>query len=104
MYEKYKSYVYGSCPLLDCHAQNQAVLPLGMCDDVRQGGTKVYCPRCQEIYYPKSSRLENIDGAFFGTSFPHIFFLSYTHLVPANPPRIYVPRIYGFKVCRDAGR
>lgn len=98
MFEKYNSYVYGSCPLLDCHAQNQAVLPMGLSDAVGRNGTKIYCPRCKELYIPKSSKLENIDGAYFGTSFPHLFFLTYPHLRPASEPRTYIPRIFGFKM------
>lgn len=98
MWEKFAGYVYGSCPLLDCHAQNQAVLPVGLSDSVGQGGTKVFCPRCKEIYNPKSGRLEVLDGAYFGTSFPHLFFLTYPNLKPNSPPRNYVPRIFGFKV------
>lgn len=50
MFEKYTSYVYGSCPLLDCHAQNQAVLPLGASDNLRIGGTKVYCPSVKRFF------------------------------------------------------
>lgn len=98
MFEKYSNYEYGSCPLLDCHAQNQAVLPMGLSDVLGQGGAKVFCPRCIELYEPKSTKLESIDGAFFGTSFSHLFFLTYPHLKPATEPRSYVPRIFGFKV------
>ncbi|CAD7928376.1 unnamed protein product [Amoebophrya sp. A25] len=98
MFDKYNSYVYGSCPLLDCHAQNQAVLPIGVTDVVGQNGAKVYCPRCKEVFHPKSAKLEIIDGAFFGTSFAHLFFLTYPHLKPTSEPRNYIPRIFGFKV------
>eukprot|EP00392_Amoebophrya_sp_AT5.2_P014098 g14236.t1 len=98
MMDKYNNYVYGSCPLLDCHAQNQAVLPVGLTDVVGQSGAKVYCPRCKEVFHPKSSKLEVIDGAFFGTSFCHLFFLIYPHLKPSSEPRNYIPRIFGFKV------
>jgi len=98
MFEKYNSYIYGSCPLLDCHAQNQAVLPMGMSDALGRGGTKVYCPRCKELYNPKSSKLDSIDGSYFGTSFPHLFFLTYPHLKPSSEPRSYISRIFGFRV------
>jgi len=101
MFEKYNSYVYGSCPLLDCHAQNQAVLPIGLSDTLGRSGTKIYCPRCKEIFNPKSSKLEVLDGAFFGTSFPHLFFLTYPHLKPSSDARTYVPRIFGFKVSQQ---
>jgi len=58
----------------------------------------VYCPHCREIYFPRSSRLECLDGAYFGTSFAHLFFLTYQHLVPQSMPTPYVPRLYGFKI------
>jgi len=43
-------------------------------------------------------------GAYFGTTFPHLFFQTYPELLPSSSPqppygmRIYIPRIYGFKV------
>lgn len=98
MLDKYNAFVYGTCPLSQCEATNQAVLPIGMSDLLRQNAAKVYCPHCREIYFPKSSRLECLDGAYFGTSFAHLFFLTYQHLVPSAMPQPYVPRIYGFKI------
>lgn len=96
MLEKFNGNTFGHCPLMSC--ENQAVLPIGMSDLLRQSAAKVYCVRCQEIFFPKSSRLECLDGAYFGTSFPHLFFLTYPHLVPEGAPEIYIPRIYGFKI------
>jgi len=99
MLEKYQAKTFGFCPNAFCDSQDQqAVLPCGVSDLLRHGTTKVFCPRCQEIYIPKSTKLEALDGAYFGSSFCHMFFLTYSHLVPTSPPRLYVPRIYGFKV------
>eukprot|EP00929_Paragymnodinium_shiwhaense_P081922 TRINITY_DN42979_c0_g1_i1.p2 TRINITY_DN42979_c0_g1~~TRINITY_DN42979_c0_g1_i1.p2 ORF type:complete len:245 (-),score=62.22 TRINITY_DN42979_c0_g1_i1:170-904(-) len=98
MLEKYNAYVYGICSLVHCEEQNQAVLPIGMSDLLRQSAAKVYCPCCQEIYLPKSLRLDSLDGAYFGTSFAHLFFLTYQHLMPQHLPVPYVPRLYGFKI------
>mmetsp|Transcript_112860 Transcript_112860/g.298079 ORF Transcript_112860/g.298079 Transcript_112860/m.298079 type:complete len:261 (+) Transcript_112860:117-899(+) len=102
MLDKYNAYVYGTCPNIVCESMNQAVLPIGTSDLLRQGAAKVYCPHCKEIYHPKSSRLECLDGAYFGTSFAHLFFLTYQHLVPQSIPQPYVPRLYGFKVHKSA--
>ena len=89
---------------------------------------KLYCPNCNDIYTPSSSRYGGVDGAFFGTTFAHLFFHTYREYAPvpfipkrspASPPnsqthlvqnpnsyggqkrpehRVYIPRIYGFKV------
>mmetsp|Transcript_130013 Transcript_130013/g.404414 ORF Transcript_130013/g.404414 Transcript_130013/m.404414 type:complete len:274 (-) Transcript_130013:19-840(-) len=98
MLDKFSAYVYGTCPLEQCENLKQAVLPIGMSDLLRQSPARVYCPHCKEVYFPKSSRLECLDGAYFGTSFPHLFFLTYPQLAPASIPQSFVPRIYGFKI------
>merc|ERR1719221_1209621 len=102
MLDKYNAFVYGTCSLAQCDALKQAVLPIGMSDLLRQSAAKVYCPHCKEIYYPKSSRLECLDGAYFWTSFAHFFFLSYPHLMPQSIPTHFVPRIWGFKIHKSA--
>jgi casein kinase II subunit beta len=98
MLEKYQGSVYGTCPLAQCEATNQAVLPIGTSDILRQSAAKVFCPHCNELYFPKSSRLECLDGAYFGTTFAHLFFLTYGHIVPTTMPTVFVPRLYGFKI------
>eukprot|EP00440_Ansanella_granifera_P010899 gb/GFBE01011822.1/.p1 GENE.gb/GFBE01011822.1/~~gb/GFBE01011822.1/.p1 ORF type:complete len:275 (+),score=48.94 gb/GFBE01011822.1/:1-825(+) len=98
MLDKYNARVYSTCPLMQCDSLQQAVLPIGTSDLLRQSSAKVYCPHCREMYFPKSSRLESLDGAYFGTTFAHLFFLTYQHLVPPAMPTPFVPRIYGFKI------
>ena len=44
-----------------------------------------------------------IDGAFFGSTFPHLFLQTYGELRPARCTRQYVPRVFGFKVHQGAG-
>lgn len=41
-------------------------------------------------------------GAHFGTTFPHLLFQSFPELVPRAPTKIYVPRIFGFRVSERA--
>merc|ERR1712154_585532 len=81
MLEKYSTYTYGICPNAECEAIKQAVLPIGS-DRCRQASAKVFCPRCNEIYHPRSPRLDQIDGAYFGSSFPHMFMMLYHHVRP----------------------
>lgn len=58
---------------------------------------KLYCAKCEDVYSPKSSRHAVIDGAYFGTSFPHILFQVYPALIPQKSNERYAPRCFGFK-------
>jgi len=80
MLEKYKKADFGRCPRVLC--QSQPLLPVGLTDVPYEKSVKLYCGRCEDIYSPKSSRHGSIDGAYFGTSFPHLLFLVYPHLIP----------------------
>jgi hypothetical protein len=74
-----------------------------MSDNLKVSRFKVYCPRCEEVYIPKFKYV-NIDGAFFGTSFPHQFLKHYSQAV-ILPPKIYhyEPQISGFKIMGKRG-
>ncbi|KAG2373651.1 hypothetical protein C9374_011940 [Naegleria lovaniensis] len=96
MEEKFRQVHFGRCPRVHC--QGQAVLPVGQSDNIRESSVKIYCPRCNDIYYPRSSRHRGIDGAYWGTTFPHLFLIQYDNLIPKPPTEVYVPKIYGFKV------
>jgi hypothetical protein len=79
------------------------VLPVGLSDALRTSRFKTYCPRCDEVYLPKARQV-NIDGAYFGTSFPHVFMQHYP-LAIILPPKIYYyePKIFGFKIAGKRG-
>lgn len=94
--EKYKKSDFGKCPRVMC--DGHALLPLGQSDLPNQNMVKLYCPKCEDIYNPKSTRHSSIDGAYFGTSFHSILFQVYPALNPEKSSRRYEPRIYGFKV------
>jgi len=96
MKEKFESNKFGRCPRVFC--QRQPVLPVGQSDIPRMNNVKLFCPRCQDIYYPKLSRHAVIDGAYFGTTFPHLLLQMYPDLQPPRNRLQYVPRIYGFKI------
>ncbi|KAJ5135828.1 Casein kinase II regulatory subunit alpha-helical [Penicillium bovifimosum] len=96
MLEKYKKSEFGKCPRVMC--DGHALLPVGESDLPNISTVKLYCPKCEDIYNPKSTRHSSIDGAYFGTSFHSILFQVYPALNPEKSSRRYEPRIYGFKV------
>jgi casein kinase II subunit beta len=79
MYEKYRAAIFGRCPHVFC--QGQPVLPVGLSDLPRGYSVNVFCPRCHGLFFPRSTRQANIDGAYFGTTFPHLYLM--THAVCA---------------------
>ena len=58
---------------------------------------KIFCPRCGEAYVPPLQTTP-LDGAFFGPTFPHLFFMTFEDEVPRADPEKFVPRIYGFRI------
>ena len=79
MREKYLSGRFGTCSRVLCERHN--VIPIGMSNEIRTSRVKVFCPRCQEVYYPKERNGE-MDGAYFGNSFPHVLLQSYPDMYP----------------------
>jgi hypothetical protein len=71
---------------------------------------KIFCPKCQCVYHPPPVRSRSshhggagatgVDGAAFGTTFPHLFLMTFSNLVPDPLPQnsSYVPRVFGFRV------
>ncbi|KAL7580811.1 hypothetical protein ACA910_001088 [Epithemia clementina (nom. ined.)] len=96
MYEKYRTAAFGRCPQVFC--QGQPVLPVGLSDLPRNYTVNVFCPRCQGLFFPRSTRQANIDGAYFGTTFPHLYLMTHPDMVPSRPSQTYVPRVYGFRI------
>lgn len=100
MVEKYENVEFGRCPRVLC--SGQPALPVGQTDVPRTNTVKLFCPRCQDIYYPRLRRHSNIDGAYFGTTFPHLLLQTYPDLYPAPSEAKYVPKIYGFRIHSSA--
>ena len=75
---------------------------------------KIFCPKCQCVYHPPPVRSRSshhggagtagVDGAAFGTTFPHLFLMTFSNLVPDPLPKdsAYVPRVFGFRVHMSA--
>jgi casein kinase II subunit beta len=90
MLDKYKHAEFGRCPRVLC--QTQPLLPVGLTDTPYEKSVKLFCGRCEDIYSPKSSRHGSIDGAYFGTSFPHLLFLVYPTLIPPKIGKVEIAK------------
>lgn len=98
MHKKHYLLDFGSCPRWLC--RGAPVIPLGIRDEPKIEGVKVYCPSCQDVYNPwnPAPSSSTLDGAYFGTTFAHLFCMTYEHATPAQAREDYVPRIFGFRV------
>ena len=76
--------LYGSRPTL-----------VGLSDIPGEAMVKLYCPKCMDVYTPKSSRHHHTDGAYFGTGFPHMLFMVHPEYRPKRPANQFVPRYLG---------
>ena len=91
--------VFGKCPRHFCTGQN--CLPVGSFlffeisihffpgenSRIGQSAVKIFCPRCKQIYNPK--HYYDLDGAYFGPSFPAAFLMQFPNLCP--PPPVQIP-------------
>lgn len=97
MNSKFKERAFGTCQRVLC--ENNPVLPVGISDRPNQCSMRVFCPRCRDIYIPRSKRGQAFDGAWFGTTFPHFLLQSYKEHGSSTAHKVaYVPRIFGFKL------
>jgi casein kinase II subunit beta len=78
MAEKYELQHFGTCPRVHCNSCR--VLPVGLNDSPGHETVKLFCPSCFDVYTPPNSRFQTVDGAFFGTTFPSLFFMTFTDL------------------------
>lgn len=87
---------------------------MGLKDEMGADTVKIFCPKCQCVYHPPPVRSRSshhggtgaagVDGAAFGTTFPHLFLMTFSNLVPDRLPSdsAYVPRVFGFRVHMSA--
>lgn len=66
---------------------------LGLSDVPGEAMVKLYCPKCQDVYVPKSSRHHHTDGAYFGTGFPHMLFMVHPEYRPKRPSNQFTARL-----------
>ena len=104
MREKYEKRDFGRCLRVLC--KGQPCLPFGQSDIPHKTTINIFCPRCRQVYFPKSVREANIEGAFFGTTFCHLFLLTFPeYVVPRLNQReesLLGGRIYGFRIAKDS--
>ena len=59
-------------------------------------------PQCEQLYATKSKH-SDVDGAYFGSSFPHLFCLTFPSLFPIEIPRPFIPKLFGFRLVGNSG-
>ncbi|KAK6462629.1 casein kinase II, regulatory subunit [Scheffersomyces coipomensis] len=103
MASKFERNEFGSCPRFYCDGMH--LIPVGSTDIPGQETVRLYCPCCNDIYIPSSSRYLNIDGAFFGTTFPGLLVKMFPEI--ENQCRIRINKfnqndfglkLFGFKI------
>lgn len=103
MASKFERNDFGSCPRYFCDGMH--LIPVGSTDIPGQETVRLYCPCCNDIYVPSSSRYLNIDGAFFGTTFPGLLVKMFPEI--ENQCRIRINKfsnndfglkLFGFKI------
>lgn len=72
---------------------------VGLSDIPGEAMVKLYCPKCMDVYTPKSSRHHHTDGAYFGTGFPHMLFMVHPEYRPKRPANQFVPRFVLLHQC-----
>ena len=93
MAEKYELGHFGHCPRVHCGGAK--VLPVGCSDIPGQETVKLFCPSCLDVYNPPNSRFQAVDGAFFGTTFGCLFFMTFPELDVGGhkPPEKSLPDV-----------
>ncbi|CAL0311635.1 unnamed protein product [Lupinus luteus] len=93
--DRYKNYDFGRCPRVYC--SGQPCLPVGQSDIARSSTVEIFCPSV--LYFPIFlESVLDIDGAYIGTTFPHLVLMTYGQLKPRKPSQNYVPRVFGYKL------
>ncbi|KAL2710715.1 Casein kinase II subunit beta [Kluyveromyces marxianus] len=86
------------------HASIQ-LLPCGLSDTLGKQTVRLYCPSCQDLYTPQSSRHLSLEGAYWGTSFPGVFLKHFKELedyVEKKSKDTYELKIFGFSIAKEA--
>lgn len=97
MYEKYQKKLFQECPRVYC--KDVQCIPYGISEEIGVEKIKMFCPSCQDIYEVEDNDIKDLDGSCYGPSWVHMFLQKYPSIIPKEPPKVYVPKIYGYLVC-----
>ena len=109
MFRKFLEGAFGVCPRALC--DNQKCIPVGLSERLRNSRVKIFCPKCDEVYMVQKPKpgggmqtATNLDGSYFGQSFPQIFLMTFDNMIE-QPPKVflYEPKIAGFNIAGARG-
>ena len=101
MLQKLRNEEFGRCPRVYC--EGHPVLPVGLSDTPGKHRVMTYCPKCQDVFIPPNTLAARyVDGAYFGTTFPHFFLMQYPDHVPPRPERNYTAKVFGYRIHKSS--
>jgi casein kinase II subunit beta len=98
LFEKFQQKLFQQCPRVNCRGAQ--CLPYGVSEEFGRHAVKMYCPGCCDIYDVTDPDLERLDGSAFGPSWVHMFLQKYPQVIPPGPGKVYVPKIFGFRIAQ----
>jgi casein kinase II subunit beta len=96
MFEKWQQGDFPKCPRVNCHGAQG--LPYGLTEEWGRQSVKMFCPGCSDVYNIDDPDVRDLDGAFFGPSWTHMFLQKWQQVIPPGPRKVYVPKIFGFRI------
>jgi casein kinase II subunit beta len=96
MFQKWEQGAFPKCPRVNCRGVQG--LPYGLHEDYGRQSVKMFCPGCSDVYNVDYPDVRDLDGAFFGPSWTHMFLSRWPQVVPTGQRKVYVPKIFGFRI------
>lgn len=94
---KYRNNNFGLCRNYLC--RGHPLLPIGLSDRLGVKPVKTFCPKCSGVFDVET----DIDGAYFGRTFPHFLLICRPDLVPFGPQESkHVPTVFGFRIHKSS--
>jgi casein kinase II subunit beta len=99
VYQKFEQNLFQTCPRVNCRGAQ--CLPYGISEQYGKFPLKWYCVGCGDLYNVNDPDLEKLDGSAFGPSWVHMFVQKFPRVVPPGPGKVYVPKIFGFRIAHE---